>query len=473
MKPDLDRLLSPPKNALGVWLLVVFVVVVGAAGAATWQGWDLRKAALVTATLCYAEPSDDASTRDINCFEPREVDETKAAPEIAWEYGWLTWELKLTNVKEVADNWRDKPSEASGGQSEPDKLPACENLTFATFSFLPPRVAQNATYESYARVLEGCIGRDTSGEAVRLCAGTRLEADPSLCLLTKRITRTLYEFDSTSKGLAANALLIFSAVTFGSFQLASIMVWLVSLYRTRLIGGELTGKASSTGRRGWWLKSPRPFDTISKELERARRDILPTNPNPTEQLKINVQAFTSRVKEAFEDLEKRGDTIVQTGLLGTLTGMLFLFGSLERGNSAIPLEKQLALSSMLGSLGLAFGTTIFAILVRILFIRQLISIRGAVLEKIGDETSIQCEEVRTEALPDVASSEGAGIDLLAEGRLLMGQLEANDATPTSAEKPGRNWFALVFWLSLLVAIMAGLLILALTGVLFVEGLGDG
>jgi hypothetical protein len=270
-------------------------------------------------------------------------------------------------------------------------------------------------------------------------------------------------------GLTANFLNVFSSISFGLFQLGAASIVLVSLHRAMCIGAEITSAKVGREKPGKWFQNPNPFDTVSAAIKKAKDSIPVGYFDPGERLKSNMSSYRKSVSQAFDDLEKRGDYVVQLGLLGTLFGMVFLFASLERGNSAIALEKQLALSSMLGSLGLAFGTTIFAIFARLVLMFKLGPIRNAAMNFIDQSTSAAVDQSIGRPVSTVLPERS--LDLFTQGRALLGVANFREQAEDSKsdEETSKTKFHYLWSVAIILLIlMAGFLVLALSGTINLE-----
>lgn len=98
-------------------------------------------------------------------------------------------------------------------------------------------------------------------------------------------------------------------------------------------------------------------------------------------------AYKTRFARSFQSISNLGDIIVLLGLMGTLWGMIVLFASLAESGSSVALSAEMAKSKMLGALGLAFGTTLFAGGVRMFYI-HLIPKQQHLTEKAIDDVFI-------------------------------------------------------------------------------------
>lgn len=316
----------------------------------------------------------------------------------------------LTQIESlVASNW---PSLTNDGAADGTQNRACRDLPLASLTLFPPWVTQDATYESIGRKLEGCMGRDKNNEATKLCTGTRLEAKADICLKTKQIADKLYRFEAKPIGATARLMTVFTSVIFGIFQMIAIVVAVVALHRSQTTFSQVVGKGPGD-------KGHAAIPSISKALEEAKSGVVPGQISSAEIVDARLRSYRKEVENRFSGLRDRGDNIVQFGLLGTLTGMLLLFGSLEKAESSDPLTAQLSLSGMLGSLGLAFGTTIFAILLRMFFVRQLEPVSLRTIELIrsaqkGAREEMQNQYVRT------ATEVSSKFDIWEEGAAILG-----------------------------------------------------
>ncbi|MEP4258027.1 MAG: MotA/TolQ/ExbB proton channel family protein [Rhizobiaceae bacterium] len=316
----------------------------------------------------------------------------------------------LTEIEDlVTANW---PSLTNNGAAEGTQNRACRDLPLASLTLFPPWVTQDATYESIGRKLEGCMGRDKNNEAIKLCTGTRLEAKADICLKTKQIADKLYQFDAEPLGAVSRLMTVVNAVIFGSFQLIAIFVAVVTFHRAQRTYSKVVGKEPEA-------EGDIAIPSISKAVEEAKSGVVPGQISSAEIVDSRMRSYGQEVEKRLGGLRDRGDNIVQFGLLGTLTGMLLLFGSLEKAESSDPLTAQLSLSAMLGSLGLAFGTTIFAILLRMLFVRQLEPISIATIELIRAAQRRAREEMQNQYVR--TTTEGVSkIDIWEEGAAILG-----------------------------------------------------
>lgn len=356
----------------------------------------------------------------------------------------------------VEENTGDTSTSRTGN------LPAsCKPLEISRVSFLPPNVSQSATYESIARAIEGCAGRDDRDQATRLCTGTRDAAQRDLCAVSRNLTGALYDYDRTEWGLLSKTLGILASVQFGIFQLFAVGLALVGIYR----GRHLVADLSAQDNRSFGRSIASIDDTIKIAIEGTAG-----KSDKAARYRGRMRDFRDEAVKLISDLKDWSGTIVQLGLLGTLTGMVLLFASLERGESADALTAQLALSEMLGSLGLAFGTTIFAILVSMAYTRQIDLDSKAVMARIRQETDRGELRLQEDEIP-AAETSTPDFNLFDLGSKWLGTRTQLTESPRIDELKQKRWHRL--WLLsgsvMIAAVMLLVLAFVLLGVLSIEG----
>ncbi|WP_424989754.1 MotA/TolQ/ExbB proton channel family protein [Fluviibacterium sp. S390] len=412
-----------PRYSVWLWLAIMLPVFFGVGSALYFSAWTSRSTEIAHEVYCAIHDGGYEVAED---------------PDIGFEQAGLGYALVFRNVYAVSSSLREKVDETTAPTSTPNAtatfaevppadsptlttttertvlpcpgptresttseaetevnetqyLPAsCRQREISRISFFPPNVSQSSTYESIARAIEGCAGRDDLGQATRLCTGTRDEAQRDLCAVSRNLTGALYDYDLTTSGMVSKWLGILASVQFGLFQLFAVVIAVVGIYRVRHLVADLGGNGDR--------RKERTIASINETIKIAIEGTA-GKPDKASRYRGRMRDFRDEAAKLVSEHKEWSGTIVQLGLLGTLTGMVLLFASLERGESADALTAQLALSEMLGSLGLAFGTTIFAIIVSMVYTRQIDQDTMTVMTRIRHETDRGELELQEEELP--------------------------------------------------------------------------
>lgn len=299
----------------------------------------------------------------------------------------------------------------NGAQSRPtDPANRCGSLDIAIFSVSSWTVSQDATYDSIARQIEACSQFERPEQLVLLCSGTRDALDPKFCRKSLNFLQQMKDYDRSTEGRQNTVKLILANIIFGMFQTAALVLLLVGLsvgiLRRLRVGAEPSkvirtrvDRKDAQFRPGSWTSAADAAYYARIHAQDQQK------PKRMQSYILDKEAYLRDLSRGFDRLSNWGDIIVLTGLLGTLWGMLILFSALAESGSAEPLTAELAKSKMLGSLGLAFGTTIFAGVLRLIFLFT--------LPKLASDAQRNADKLFMRYLTDVDVS-GRGDDELVD-----------------------------------------------------------
>ena len=345
------------------------------------------------------------------------------------------------------DSLTRKAREA-GPEFTPNKE-RCSPVALSSFSLFLPAITQEGTYDSIARKIEACYGSGDGDKPVKLCQGTR-EQPKDLCGRTISFVSTMQAYDKNT-GKSDTLKLTLASAIYGICQFASLCLALLGLTLSARMMRRLSVKAEDIS--GLAELSGRMSASAAAKFAhmKAEDDLDPKRLNVFMTLREN---FKSLIAGRFHTFENWGDLIVLLGLLGTLYGMITLFGSLSESGSSDALTAELAKSKMLGSLGLAFGTTLFAGLVRFLYIAVLPG-RSSLANELIDRAFMRTlRQVRVEDVSFASTSDDpfSNHSLRSVGRKLLASVTLNDTGSTFAAETQRKakvW-ATTIWFLLLI-----------------------
>lgn len=360
------------------------------------SGWQVRvdeiKAALCESFWPIAD-ADDEDASGPSCADVAEESLELMALPLMPEVPWLNvrYEVVLTAPEVFA-----YPDAALRPTAEAPE-PRCSELNIATFDLVALSTSQDATYDSIARRIEACTQRAADVTIVKLCTGTRSALGAQTCRMSLDFLDAMQRFDRTTAGSAANIKLILANVSFGVFQFAALLLMLIGLYRA--IHRRLDTQAPPDPAASAKIDQGAEFaPTVRTSARDAAYHARTRAQGEDEQKRLQSyllykDAYRTKVSSAFQRINNLGDIIVLIGLLGTLWGMLILFSALAESGSAEPLTAELAKSNMLGSLGLAFGTTIFAGVLRLIYV--------LIIPRLQADAEDTIDQVFVEQLSDV------------------------------------------------------------------------
>lgn len=271
--------------------------------------------------------------------------------------------------------------------TRPANEPRCAELQISTFDLRTLTMSQDATYDSIARRIEACTQAADKVAIVKLCTGTRSPLGSATCRKSLDFLEAMQVFDRTPGGIAANTKLIIANISFGVFQLVALVLLLIGVWMA--IDGYVRVRSPSDPAMRSKIERDQGefYPTVRTSAEDAAYHAMLRSEDEDEQKRLQSfllrrDAFREKVTSAFNRTGNLGDIIVLVGLLGTLWGMLVLFSALAESGSAEPLTAELAKSKMLGSLGLAFGTTIFAGVLRLIYTLIVPQLQAATEDRI-------------------------------------------------------------------------------------------
>lgn len=348
---------------LFAYAIFLFVPILGVASLHLFiSGWQARAGAIEEA-LCNAFLLDPHATDPTStCVSTHSHALQGALKRPTWNDIFKTWStetrLALPNVFALETD----TTVSSDGR--------CKDLGISSFDIGRITTSQDATYDSIARRIEAC-NQQGSARLLNLCTGTRVPHRHEFCARSLDFLERMQKFDRSYDGRTATVSLIISNITFGIFQLAALLLALTGI-NVAIRRSLRTGATSDPRVRDRidddpdFVPSPKMSALDSAYYARSRAQ------GEDEQKRLQTfllykDAFRVQVTSAFDRINNWGDIVVLIGLLGTLWGMLILFAALAESGSAEPVTAELAKSKMLGSLGLAFGTTIFAGILRLVY----------------------------------------------------------------------------------------------------------
>lgn len=329
------------------------------------SGWEIRTAAIETA-LCdaFLMEKDAKEIAGADCVETHSVQIADALKRPNWNDIWedARTGVRLVHPEAFAFSAAEVPSLQSG---------RCDSLEIARFELAWISTSQDATYDSIARRIEACTQYEDETKLLKLCSGTRAPLNANVCRKSLNFLERMQIFDRSPQGRTATVSLIIANICFGTFQLAALLLTLLGVNLAARRRLQAAANSDPAIRRR--IDTDDDFaPTLSTSALDAAYHAQSRSQREDEQKRLQTyllfkDAFASQVNSGFKRLTNWGDIVVLIGLLGTLWGMLILFSALAESGSAEPLTAELAKSKMLGSLGLAFGTTIFAGILRLIY----------------------------------------------------------------------------------------------------------
>ncbi|MEM6676239.1 MAG: MotA/TolQ/ExbB proton channel family protein [Pseudomonadota bacterium] len=387
MSPEADTAQRAPRPLWLPWIAVPIVFLLAySLFSLAWHERDNQ----ITQALCnaYFPVADGAEAAECGGLEdPSSLvsyrDDTDLLTRVVVFSGALEIATALARQEDGVATPPDPPTEGAAEDplGAPELEARCKELELGSFSFNPLRFgySQDASYDSIARVIEACTqSRASDIESPRqLCTGTRNPLPPEICNRSLQFASAMQGFDRGDGAWIVVALVVV-AITFGLFQLITLVLAIWGLTAAMRLSYTVQGRSK---------QNPTPDESISQWTDLARfpakvaaEATLKETERVSEEKREQTynalrDTYIDAVDRKFRQTEVFADLVVLLGLLGTLYGMLILFAALAETGSADPLTAELASSQMLGSLGLAFGTTIFAAGLRFIMLLSLPSLR--------------------------------------------------------------------------------------------------
>ena len=309
----------------------------------------------------------------------------------------------LARLEDGVSTPGEPPAEGAGEDPLGAEGTRCKELELGSFSFHPLRFgySQDASYDSIARVIEACTQSRISDRSspMQLCTGTRNALPPEICNRSLQFASDMQSFDR-GKGAWIVTALVVVAIIFGMFQLVTLVLAIWGLSAAMRLSDTIQGRSKSRAA---------PDESIEQWTDLARYSArVAANATLEATRKLSEEkreqtyyalrdTYIDAIDRKFRRVEVFGDLVVLLGLLGTLYGMLILFAALAETGSADPLTAELASSRMLGSLGLAFGTTIFAAGLRFILLLAVPTLR--------DPAEIEAKNIYIEAFQGLSLPE--------------------------------------------------------------------
>ncbi|WP_299305456.1 MotA/TolQ/ExbB proton channel family protein [uncultured Litoreibacter sp.] len=418
-------IVSPETNArkrlpLPSWLPWIAIPIVFILAYSLFSlAWQVR-AERIGEELCNAyfpisETADGSETAQCGGLDPSSL--------VSFEKdtGWHTSVLIFSGADKIATTMAQLEDGAAEPATAPDEAEAedplgklavrCDPLPLGSFSFHPLRLgySQDASYDSIARVIEACTQSRASDieRALQLCTGTRNALSPQICNKSLQFAGAMQRFDRSDGAWIVTALVVVGII-FGLFQLVTLVLAIWSLSAAIRLSDTVQGRSKSQlapdeGIEQWTDLARFPALIAANATLKATQKVSEEKREQT--YNALRDTYIDAVDRKFRRVEVFGDLVVLLGLLGTLYGMLILFAALAETGSADPLTAELASSRMLGSLGLAFGTTIFAAGLRFVLLLGVPILR--------DPAEIEAKNIYIEAfqglaLPEVSKTTASG-----------------------------------------------------------------
>ncbi|MCP5128943.1 MAG: MotA/TolQ/ExbB proton channel family protein [Pseudomonadales bacterium] len=288
--------------------------------------------------------------------------------------------------------------------------PHCKGHIVSSFGGLIPSFRLYATYDTLARWAEACVHNTNYSapvdeeaaaakesavsvlkSALELCAGTRKVLSGSDCAKSLEFVDSLYEYDKTA-GLVESTVMILLGLIVGLFQLACLLLVVIASLRCYYLGvdvghSELSLNSDASVEEDTSLNLDRSsyssYDNAQLALQKVQAE--ESRGEELQRFLLERDRYESRVAGRLNSLDIVEESIVLVGFLGTLWGLAALFSSIGKSISASPLTAEIAKSELFGAMGLAFGTTLFAVVLKMIFQHYLTEKKSVIGERISTD----------------------------------------------------------------------------------------